>query len=402
MVKPVLRRVHIAANTSSSTEAFARRTNEISRFISGIGRQNSELERSIPDGMRLSLIKTHPTSSERRLEGRISRYTFSLEETLRTRNPNNIYRMSGSIEELRSNFEPLIEEISGIVREADVVLLGGTYFVPWCVLQAARRERKPAVLCYAGILSMEITHLPHEMQRTLRLMEQDFYDPNIFYIFPSQLTRKTVQEIFRRPLESSEVVYNGVPPEFLAIEGPSRKVTQVAFVGRNTPVKNPEFLLRLKSALDSMHRDYVVKMVTGIDPQNRLIKELKRAGVVVLEPLGTDELARFYASTAMVISPSRFETFGNVPLEALSTGTPALVSSNMGVSEVFSSLGMNELVTDFGDAREVAGRIEEAVERGESVPESVRRKIRAELSWPRVIRRYLDICLDHSGLAAAP
>jgi hypothetical protein len=53
------RRLHIVANTSSSSEAFARRTNEISRFVSGIARQGSELERGIGAGS-LAMIRTHP------------------------------------------------------------------------------------------------------------------------------------------------------------------------------------------------------------------------------------------------------------------------------------------------------------------------------------------------------
>lgn len=388
-----VRKLHIVGNTSSSTEAFARRTAEISRFVSGIGRQNSELERNIPDQVSLTLIKTHPTDTELILEGRVSRMTIPLEGLLGTKNPNNIYRLSGTLEELRFNFEPLIDEMAKSVRDADVVLLGGTYFVPWCLLQAARRLKKPAVLCYAGILSMEIAHLPPQIQGTLKRMEQDFYDPDLFYVFPSELTRTTVQGIFGRTLPKSEVVYNGVPQEFLAIRGPARKETHIAFVGRNTPVKNPEFLLGLKEALDRMHRNYTVKMVTGVDPHNSLIKELRKSGVVILEPLGTSELAGFYASTSVVVSPSRFETFGNVPLEAVSTGTPALVSPSMGVSEVFRSLGISDLVTDFGDAQAVAGKIEAVVESGRAVPEDVRQSIRSTLAWPQIIRRYLGICL---------
>jgi len=42
----------------------------------------------------------------------------------------------------------------------------------------------------------------------------------------------------------------------------------------------------------------------------------------------------------VIISPSKFETFGNVPLETIlfSNGkTPALISENMGVAEVYKN-----------------------------------------------------------------
>lgn len=397
MARPVFRNVHIIGNTSSSTEAFARRTSEISKFVSGIGRQNLELERGISKATRLTLIKTHPTERETLREGNITRHTIPLLETIHTANPNNIYRNARTLGDLRSAFGNLIEEMALILKDADVVLLGGTYFVPWCLLQAAREARKPLVLCYAGILSKEITHLPIRMQETLKLMEQDFYDPKIFYIFPSMLTKGVVEGIFGKKVRSCEVVYNGVPLEFLSLLGPSKKEFPVAFIGRNTPVKNPEFLLGLAEALDRRHALY---MVTKTDPANRLIRELKAQGVIVLDPMGTDDLARFYSSCGVVVSPSRFETYGNVPLEAISTGTPALISSSMGVGEVFGMLGLSAYIDRFEDAQLIAGRIGRMIEGNERVGEDVRSKIREKLSWPAVISRYLEICLMQANQAS--
>ncbi|MFH0884506.1 MAG: glycosyltransferase family 4 protein [Candidatus Micrarchaeota archaeon] len=387
----VIRNVHIVANTSSSTEAFARRTNEISKFVSGLGRQCNELERNLLPDMRLTLIRTHPTDKEGSQEGSITRHVLPLAETIGTTNPNNLYRKAGSIEELEASFDPLISQMAAIVRDADVVLLGGTYFVPWCLMKAARRERKPVVLVYAGILSMEITHLPPEMQETLRLMEKDFLDPKIFYVFPSNLTKRTVEKIFGTTLSNSEVVYNGIPPEFLAVTSKSTKEYPIAFVGRNTPVKNPEFLLELANVMDRQ-----IYMVTKSEADNQLIRSLRKAGIVVLEPMDTDRLARFYSSCGIVLSPSHFETYGNVPLEAVSTGTPAMISGSMGVCEVFSMLGLSGYISSFDNPRAVAHKIEAILGRDERVPDEIRRHIREKLSWPRVISRYLEICVQHA------
>jgi glycosyltransferase involved in cell wall biosynthesis len=384
------KRLHIVANTSSSSEAFARRTNELSRFISGIARANCELERCIGESS-LSMIRVNPSTRESSSDGRITRHTLPLFETVGTLNPNNIYRKARSVDELRDAFAPLISEMSGIARDADVVLLGGTYFVPWCLLQAARALRKPVVLCYAGILSMEISHLPQDMQETLRLMEKDFYDPGIFYIFPSELTRKTVQGIFGQELRKCEVVYNGVPMEFLQ-EGDLKKEVAIAFVGRNTSVKNPEFLLPLSEELRKIDSAHQVHMVTSFDPNNSLLQRLRRAGVVVREPMDTPALADFYRSTRVVISPSRFETYGNVPLEAVSSGTPALISPTMGVGEVFSMLGISGYISSFEDPREVAHRLDSIIRGNESVSPEVRERIRKNLTWDRAISRYLEIC----------
>jgi glycosyltransferase involved in cell wall biosynthesis len=398
MGQTALTSLHIVANTSSSTEAFARRTNEIAKFVSGLGRQNDELQRCVAceNGKRLTLVRADPTLKERTVDDRIVRCTLPLADTIGTTNPNTIYRKAKTIEELRSAFGPLIESMEELVKDADVVLLGGTYFVPWALLQAARNQGKPVVLCYAGILSMEIAHLPDDIQSTLKLMEQDFSDPNIFYIFPSALTQKTVEGIFGHPVQNSRVVFNGVPPEFFDCCPVHKKEVDVAFVGRNTSVKNPEFMLDLAREFAKRRNGRNIHMVTKVDPKNTLINELKKASVVVHEPKDTPGLAAFYSSTSVVLCPSHFETYGNVPLEAVSSGTPAFVSPNMGVTEVFGEYGLTGLITQFLDTGAVAEKIEQFIRDGLSVPSTVRSQIRDKLNWPHVIGKYLDICASHA------
>jgi len=391
------RKLHIVGNTSSSTETFARRTNELSRYISGLARQESELARGLKTGQSISLIRMDPEESSSSNEGIVRRHTLSLRALTGHANPNNIYRASGSINDLLNHFEPLIEGMRKIILEesADVVLLGGTYYVPWCLLQAARSTAKPVVLCYAGILSKEIAHLPDNIQSVLREMEQDFFDRSIFYIFPSGLTRKTVECIFGQKITNFEVVFNGVPEEFLGYrENVNRPEVQVAFIGRFTSVKNPEFLLELAESLKQMGKQMDIRMVTRAEENNPLVKQLRARGVVILPPMDTSSLGDFYRKTGVVISPSVFETYGNVPLEAVSSGTPALVSRNMGVSEVFNILGLSDLITDFSDVRAVIEKMEQMLMKGVRIPVEIADKIKESFAWPRIITRYMDICAN--------
>ncbi|MBN2122129.1 glycosyltransferase family 4 protein [Candidatus Micrarchaeota archaeon] len=392
MASPMAKKLHIVGNTNPSANQFAKRAGR-GKFVGGILRQTREMARCLSWEKRLTIIDTHPSARGMSIDGRMTRHTLPLLETLKTRNPNDIYMEVESLDEVKSRFEPMVMEMAKIVKDADVVMLGGTYFVPWALLQAARMHNKPTVLSYAGVLSMEIKHLPEKIQSVLRLMEQDFYDPGISYIFPSKLARDTARSIFGREIPDSEVIYNGVPAEFLAAKGPSEKTVPIAFVGRNTPVKNPDFLLKLADALKERGSRHRIHMVTRIDdPADGLIRELRGRGGAIIEPLGTPELAEFYRSASIVISPSHFETFGNVPLEAVSSGTPALISPSMGVSEVFLDFGIGEYVNGFGDPYAIAERAERAIRDKESVPEHVRQRIRDELSWPRVISRYLEVC----------
>ncbi len=49
--------------------------------------------------------------------------------------------------------------------------------------------------------------------------------------------------------------------------------------------------------------------------------------------LGSDDIKKVYQESFLIIIPSRFESFSNVALEAMSLGTLVLVSNNMGIAE---------------------------------------------------------------------
>jgi glycosyltransferase involved in cell wall biosynthesis len=184
-----------------------------------------------------------------------------------------------------------------------------------------------------------------------------------------------------------------VPEEFLGFrEAAGKPEFHVAFVGRFTSVKNPEFLLELATSLKEMGKWMEIRMVTMADGGNMLVRELRGKGVVILPPMDTATLGGFYRRTGVLISPSRFETYGNTPLEAVSSGTPALVSWNMGVGEVFRMLGLTDLITDFSDVRSVIDKIEQMLKEGFRIPAAIAEKIKENLAWPRVISRYLEIC----------
>ena len=393
--------LHIVANTRATTEAFGRRNEEIVKLVSGIGRQNTELKLKVShaSGTRLTLLQVDPGLQAKVSDGKITRHSISLMNTIGTANPLDVFDRSKSIDELRSGFAPMIKHMEKIVKDADVVFLSGTYYFPWALLQAARNQNKPVVICYAGILSMEISHLPEDIQTIMRVMEKDFDQPSLHYVFPSDLTRKTVEGIFGHPLSKSEIIFNGVPLEFFEAPAHSKKDIGVAFVGRFTSVKNPKFMIDLANELTKRGSKSKVHMVTKSVPDYPLFHELEASPVVIHSPMETKDLARFYSSTSVVLSPSHFETYGNVPLEAVSAGTPALISPFMGVTEVFNQLDLSHWITKFDDAQTIADKVEGFVKNKVSISPEIRTRIRNMLSWQGVAGKYLDICTSHAQTA---
>lgn len=304
----------------------------------------------------------------------------------------NVYHGLTDIDGLHERFEPLVEDIRKImdIEEPDIVLSEGTYYAPWCFYQAAGRSGVPRIVLYTGILSEEVKNWLPEKRDLMKAMEREFFDPSLLYIFPSQLARRKVEtEVFAQDIPRAVVIPNGVADEFFEERKPDNR-DGVGFVGRASHVKNPEYLLQLAKEFKRKGYTFRIQMVTDLPETSRLAAGFRAAGIEIKKPMRTNEIGDFYSSREVMISPSYFETFGNVPIEAVATGTPAFVSSNMGVHEVFLELGLEKLVIDFGNIPEVADQIAQTIHETKTL--DIREEIRKRYNWKRTLDRYYEAC----------
>ncbi|MFQ6038851.1 MAG: glycosyltransferase family 4 protein [Candidatus Aminicenantales bacterium] len=371
--------------------------------IGGIARRVREMKRAINQGdaqHTLVIIEISPEGRSIEEDTHTRHYRVPLPENVEA---GTIYRGLKSLSDLEHRFAPTIHEIQAILRreEVDVVLSEGTYYAPWCLYRAARDGGFPLIILYAGVLKYETRHFPQPMRDLLVAMENDFIDPRLMYLFPSRLTRSAVEKEYGS-LPRYRIIPNGIAREFFELE-PADTSDGIGFVGRATKIKNPEFLIKLKRELKRQKRKYPLYMVSEIGRKNRLRKRLRRAGVRILPVMDTRALRDFYRDMGVIISPSAFETYGNVPAESLAAGTPALVSENMGVAEVFRKLALDEFITDFRDVRAVVEKIESL--RHRTVDGHIRRSLR-EYTWEAIIQEYIGVCAavrtSSSGLPPVP
>jgi len=290
----------------------------------------------------------------------------------------------------RDKIKDHIEFLERVIEDEkpDLVLINGTYWYPWALLEAASKFNIPIIHYYAGSLKRETGDFAKSTREMFFDLELSFDRESVLeHFFPSELALKSVQkEVFNNKLENTRVIHNGVNMRFSPVRQP--KAFSVGLIGRWTSVKNFDFIFDLYKENKANLGKLEMNVVTDIAEGNKRFERLN--GVCNLHPpMDFEYLTNFYSKNCIIICPSHFETFGNVALEALSHGTPALVSNNMGVAEVFNKLGLNDWVMDFSDTKKVYEKILSL--QGQCVPPEVVSKIRDDYSFETVYQMYLDV-----------
>ncbi|UOY10304.1 glycosyltransferase family 4 protein [Methanonatronarchaeum sp. AMET6-2] len=137
---------------------------------------------------------------------------------------------------------------------------------------------------------------------------------------------------------NSHVVYNAVPDSISRVDVPIKK--QVLMVGSFSKRKGCHLIPKI---VKEISKDGYNLVHVGDVYDKRLFKDvinqLKREGIAdYFENIGhikeQSELSKYYSESKLLIHPALYEAFGNVPVEALSCGTPALVSERCGCGEL--------------------------------------------------------------------
>lgn len=108
------------------------------------------------------------------------------------------------------------------------------------------------------------------------------------------------------------------------------------FVGRLLAEKGVELLLAVALASENRHIYFVF---AGDGPLSQKVREVskRQENVIFLGPLASKDLVPYYNAADVLVVPSLSEEgFGRVILEALSCGTPVIVSNRGGIPEAVS------------------------------------------------------------------
>lgn len=295
-----------------------------------------------------------------------------------------------SLANLENEYKDIIDIFRKIILEEkpNLIVLNGTYIIPWCLYLAARTYSIPILLHYHGMISKETETWDQHSHDLMKQMEQTFDNDRLQYIFPSSLAKEVVEkEIFGHQISKIAILANSIPDHFFKVNV-SPESSNIGIVGRWTEVKNPHFVMNLAKYNSKQNNHFSINMVTNIkDISKGDIKRL--ASTQILPSMNSLALSKFYGNMGAILCPSIYESYGNVPQEAVASGTPALVGNNMGVAEVFRRLGLEDFIVDFSSVKYVYEKAKAISPH--RVGKKVRQTMRYELSSQKINTDLLNI-----------
>ena len=269
------------------------------------------------------------------------------------------------------------------VTNADVLRSGGSAHISY--LRAAARWRGRA-----GALAMRAN--PYHRAQVLIEKRGFTWAALKGTIAVSELVRRDLIGQFHLPPKRVTTIYNGVdlerfrPTSDSAARNEIRRRFEipetaqvVLFVGNGFARKGLGFLIDAVAAMQD--RPYL--LIVGTDRAVGAFRARAERNDITSRVLfagGQPETGSFLHAAGVVALPSLFEPFGNVALEAMASGVPALVSSYCGAAEVIPGLIKSLVVQDPTDSKEIATKLDRMLQAAPELGPLVR-KAAEQFTW---------------------
>ncbi|WHY87028.1 glycosyltransferase family 1 protein [Neobacillus novalis] len=189
-----------------------------------------------------------------------------------------------------------------------------------------------------------------------------FHKPFKKLFVPSQ---ETYTQLHRRGFTNLEIWPHGVDCQHFHPYYDKQSIREqrgitkkylLTFVGRLAPEKDVKTLLDVAKELPAEVNEQVQWLVVGDGPLREELEANSPANMIFTGYLTGIELAEIYSASDLFVFPSPTETFGNVVIEALASGTPAITANSGGVKNIIQP-GVTGYLCETGNAAEFADAI---------------------------------------------
>ncbi len=230
------------------------------------------------------------------------------------------------------NFKPDIIHVTGL----NDISQFGYYFAHFRRIPAVATWHTNAHEYAAERLTSVLSFVPNNAkQRIGKTVENVVFNGLMKVYFLAQLqlapNEELVRSIRRLTSRPSFLLGRGVDTDFFSPKKRRRDTDEIVlgFVGRLRPEKNVRFLKQIETALRAAGIENYKFLIVGEGGERCWLEKNLCRACLTGEIFGED-LARAYANMDLFVFPSQTDAFGNVVLEALSSGVPAVVTKQGG------------------------------------------------------------------------
>ena len=233
----------------------------------------------------------------------------------------------------------------------DVVHIATEGPLGWAALRAARRLQLPVVSSYHTNFA-EYLGMYHAgwLAPLCWSYLRRFHNATRMTFCPTSSTRRELEVrgfrnvcVWSRGVDSVRFHPDKRDLELRAALGIAPKDIVLAYVGRLAAEKNLDMLAEAWRAFPERNRCRL--LFIGDGPLRRRLAERAGDRCIFAGYRHGEELARMYASADLFVFPSLTETFGNVVLEAMASGLPAIAFAVQGPGDIIEDGCTGRLVT---------------------------------------------------------
>ncbi|MFT9055941.1 MAG: glycosyltransferase family 1 protein [Ethanoligenens sp.] len=233
----------------------------------------------------------------------------------------------------------------------DLIHAYSEFGISLAAIRYAKKKNIPIVSSYTSNFNSYLHYYNMDLVSPILENYLNWFHNNCALTFcPSEMTR---EYLFQKDIKRVDIMRRGVDPSrfsptfrsdaFRKKSGVKEGALLFTYVGRISPEKDLDILMESITSIKAAYGDKAAFAIVGDGPYLHEMKQRMGNKAHFTGFLKGRDLSVAYASSDVFVFPSTTETFGNVVLEGMCSGLPAIVPNAGGVVETVTH-GQNGLI----------------------------------------------------------